>query len=269
MRCEGHGCPETRPSGTAAGRGRGTAPARRRAGAGALLLVLAVTVSAVVLRGAPLAAQDQTRTLDEGSFQIQVDGSRIGVEAFAIRREGNDLRAVGRITGEADSGELLPLEVGLQMDAQLRPQVFRLQFSSGELRSVAATREEGRMRVQVTSDAGNRVKEFLAPPELVVLEPRLAHHYDLLLRRHRTLLAEGGSLRVPVLVPSGPTRHTLQFRREGRGTVETGGGGSREAVVYVGELNGEELRVWAEPEGRILRVSLPGHGWTAIRRDGG
>lgn len=232
-------------------------PDSRRTAAAVALVVLWAAGSA------PSALAGQAQSLDQGTYLLRVEGRRVGTEAFAIRREGRDIKAVGRVSLDTTT-TLTPLEVWLQTDTEYRPDLFRLRPGAGDLRAVTAVREERRLRLQISTKAGDRFKEFMAPPELSVLEPHIAHHYLLVLRQHRGPLAADGTARIPVVVPSRSDRFTLVLRRDGEEQIQVPAG-SRSAIRYRLTLDGDEIRVWADAEGRVLRLEVPSRDLVAVR----
>lgn len=229
------------------------------AGAAALLAVAAAEVR-------PGSAQTVQR-LDQGTFELRDGGSRVGTETFAIRRERGSIRAVGQIQLDSAGSAWRPLRVWLQTNPQFRPQLFRLEPSDGGKEMSAAVRQDGRLRVQTVSGAGQRSREFLAPPELSVLHLDAAHHVYVLLRQHADALASEGEVRVPAVLPERRERVTLTIRRTGAEEI-TVAGSPRQAVRHVVEADGFRLEAWTDQQDRLLRVSYP-EGRTAVRTQEG
>lgn len=228
-----------------------------------LLAVLLAPTAAV----GGLSAQT-AQAVDAGTFELRVDGRTVGTESFEIRRSGRQVRAVGRVSLDSAVAGLHSLEVWLEADANYVPDRFRLRPSGGDLQSVTAVREEERLRLQVSSRAGDRWKEFLASPDLVLLEPGLAHPWLLILRQHRDGLEGRGAVEVPAVVPTEARRTSLSLRRQGPERVEVPGA-NRTAVRYTATLGGgDEIRIWTAEDGRVLRVESPSRRLTAVRRPG-
>lgn len=231
------------------------APAAAGAGAAALLL----TVGSV-----RTAAAQATQELDRGTFQLRQDGSVVGTETFAIRRERGSVRAVGRLQVSSGSTAWRSAQVWLQTDPSFRPQLFRLEPEAEDAETAAAVRQDERLRVQTTSSAGQRSKEFVAPPELSVFHPDAAHHLYVLLQQHASTLDSEGQVRVPAVLPVRRERLTLTIRR-GSSEEVTVGGEARRAVRHDIEGGGFRLEAWTDDQGRILRVHYPDQGRTAER----
>lgn len=206
----------------------------------------------------------QPTTLEKGSYELRQGEAAVGREVFEIRREAATIRAVGRISLEREAGPLLPAEVWLQADSTWRPQMLRFRPASGDLQQAVAVREGERLRLQLTTEAGERWKEFVAPPDLSLVDPRVAHHYAFLLRQHRSRLREGGPIEVPAVVPWKRDRVNVRITPEGQAQVAVGGS-SRTALLYRVTTAEMDARVWATAEGSVLRVEWPDSGVTAVR----
>lgn len=254
--------PAPRPGRTGPGARNASSP---RAG-GVALVALAALVAAASAPDA-LAGQGE-RVVDRGSFELRVDGRTVGTETFEVRGSGRQVRAAGRIVLDSAVAGVRPLEVLLETDADHAPELFRLRPTAGDVRSVTAVREEGRLRVQVSTRAGDRWKEFVAPDGLVLVEPGIAHHWALVLRRHRDRLAGSAMIEVPAVVPSEARRASLRLRREGPDRAEVPGA-NRDAVRYTATLDGSrEFLIWTSEEGHVLRVESQETGVVAVRTEG-
>ena len=221
--------------------------------------LLALAAAAV-----PPAAAQAGQMLDRGTFELREDGAGVGTETFAIRRERGSVRAVGRIQVSGGAGAWSSGQVWLQTDPDFRPQLFRMEPTGGDREMAAAVRQDGRLRVQTATSAGQRSKEFVAPPELSVLHLDVAHHLYFLLRQHAAALEADGRESVPAVLPVRRQRVTLTLRRGAAEEISVGGR-TRQAVRHVVEGEGRRVEVWTDEQGRILRVHYPGEGRTAVR----
>lgn len=213
---------------------------------------------------APSVGQAVQR-LDDATYRIRLADAPAARERFALRREGNVVKAVGRLTGEgggsAPAG--LPFELLLQTDRAYRPEFFQLR-SDGSA-DVVGQRSGDRFRIRVATERGDRWTELVATPDISVVEPRLAHHYQLLLRQHRDALEASGRHEGTALIPSQGERRSLVVRRVDGGAA-AGGRASRAYEVLIGSLT---ARVWADGEGRVWRVEIPERSWVATRTEEG
>lgn len=226
-------------------------------------LLASVVLAIAAADGA--AAQDASQ-IEQGSFQLQVDGRSVGTESFALRREGDLVRSAGRVQLEGEAGPFRAVEVLLQTDPAYRPQLFRLQPRDGSARVVAAAREGDRIRLQTSTERGDRSREFVAGESLSVLEPHVIHHYALLLRQHGEKVADGSAYSGPVLLPSAGEHGTLTLEPPRTVSLDLGTR-AVDARLYEVALPGLRVQLWTDAGGRLLRAAEAGGGWTATRRE--
>ncbi|HKK28746.1 MAG TPA: hypothetical protein VKB18_11735 [Gemmatimonadota bacterium] len=226
----------------------------------------ALALAALGAAGPAPARAQAVQDLDQGSYEIRLDGTRVGKETFVVRREGQVVKAVGRVSADSARPPVVPEEVWLQTDVRFQPQLFRLHPRSGDVENIVARRDGTRIRVQTSSEAGSRSQQFMAPPDISILEPGIAHEYFLFFSQHADRASGAQSWSVPVVIPSLGEQATVQVRRAGTDSVSVGGA-PRPATRYELTLDGESILVWRDDRGRILQVHRPDRGWTAVRSD--
>ncbi len=212
---------------------------------------------------APGHAQQEDQ-LDGGTFEHYVAGAFAGTETFAVRRRGQDLVAVGRVTREGGPEALRAVEVGMRIDESGRPLRYELHTREGPALHVVVNRTGSRLRVTTTADEGERFNEFLAGGRLLIMEREIAHHYHSLARILRRS-AEPRTVDVEALIPSEGRKQSVRVRALSRDTLTLES--SRVAATrYDMTLGSEPTSVWTSTEdGRILRVAIPGRQWEAVR----
>jgi hypothetical protein len=227
-------------------------------------MAASLAVAATVAGPAPGVGQE--RQLDGGTFEHSVAESFAGTETFAVRRRGEDVVAVGRVTREGGPEALQALEVGLRLDAQGRPLRYELHTREGPSLHVVVNRTGSRLRVTTTAEDGERFTEFLADDRLLVLEREIAHHYFSVADRLRES-ADPRSLDLEALVPSEGRTVDLRVREFSRDTITLAD--SRVAATrYRLSIGAEEAMLWlAVDDGRIARVAIPARRWEATRTD--
>ena len=200
--------------------------------------------------------------LDAGIYEILLNGELVGLERFVVQSDGAAVRAAARVTSSREAAGIVSGEVRLLLDEAYRPDRYELKPSGGSLGSVVGLRRANRLRMQTESEEGERVKEFVAPDGLVILERGFAHHYFLLLG----LVREGAGIQqLSLVVPSEGRQFRATVRDEGEEAVPVNG----ETVTarrYVVEGGGETHTLWESADGRVLRVEIPTLGWAARRR---
>ena len=224
---------------------------------GALLLALAATGIA-----APLHAQGG-RQVDSGRFRITQGGHDVGTEVFAIRREASSLRSVARLTTGRDTALLSDriLEARLQTDEQHEPVLFELQVRRGGDLSLRGIRSGQRFRLRTRATEGERWKEFLVPSGLVILPTGFVHFHHFLFRQR----AE--EKRLTALLPVEGVERRIRVDGQRADTIRAAG--TRSPATRWEVTVGDERRlVWRGPDGRILRVEIPGDDWVAVRTAG-
>lgn len=233
---------------------------------GAAAGLLALSLWAAGAGPAGLRAQ-AVESVDDGTFQLRIRARAIGTEAFAVRREGDVIKAVGRVRVDSTAGAFTPLEVWMQTDRSYRPALFRLRPARGRVDLVAAVRQADRIRLQVSTDRGDRNREFVAPEHVTVMEPHVAHHYFLLLRQHRDRLQRGSTYTGTVLIPSRAEQAGLSLRwlTEPPAGADAPAGAQQ---AYEISVAGSSVRAWTDGRGRLLRVGAADGSWAAVRLDG-
>lgn len=233
-----------------------------RAAPSVLVLAALLTVPGIVSpAGAPA---QEAREVDSGSFRITDGGDAAVSEQFAIRREGERWQSAARISpagGDASvTGSIR--EFRLQLDAELRPTFFELVDRRAGQHGVVGVRSGNRLQLRSRSEEGERWKELLLEPGLVVIPRGVAHPYHFVVR----VLESGSEAPLPAVVPDAGERRTMTVESRSPATVTVGG---RELESVLRELRvGEEThRVWTDAEGRVLRVEVPARSWTATRTE--
>lgn len=212
----------------------------------------------------PEAAAPQGRPqLDAGQYALEVGDRRVGTEAFAIRRSGQSVRAVGRVQVDSILEPFATMEVWLQTDLEYRPTLVRIQPESGDS-TVVGVQEGNRFRVQITTERGTRFREFLAGSRTAVLEPTVAHHYYLLFRRISDSLSAAGEWSGTALLPSEARSATITVRG-GEADSVSAGGRRTSARRYTVEFGDRTTRVWLDGEKRVLRLTGDDGRWAKVR----
>jgi hypothetical protein len=215
--------------------------------------------SAALLTAAP-AAWAQVVVLDEGSFIILRDGTRVGREDFSIRRapaaggpilvaQGNLVLGTRRVAPalKADTtGYPLAYSVEVRVEGRL------VESYSGQTR-----RAHYASRLQ--RDDGESAHEFRLPPGTVAVDDELAHQLWHIARR-------GPGATVPVLVPR---RNVVEHVR-----VELVGSERLSLDVRSYETTHLALRtletgvtrdVWLDARGRLLKAVFAPSRTVAVR----
>lgn len=212
----------------------------------------------LVLLAGPLSGQG-SRELDAGRFEIRAENRRIGVESYRVWRDGNTVTARGRLELEGASGGTM--ETALQLDGQMRPTRYALRAPSARVTSVDGAWNGNLLRLGISSEEGERWREFLTPGPVALLEEGVAHHAVLLLRQMPEDPAGWG---ISVIVPSRgeQTRAVVRSVRSEPLRIRDE---TVEARVYEIEVGGRQRLLWTDGEGRLLQMSVPEESRTSVR----
>ncbi|MFO7586817.1 MAG: hypothetical protein R6X22_01980 [Gemmatimonadota bacterium] len=233
---------------------------RPRGGASAtagILFALAALPSA--------AAAQSPWIVDRGRFEVRIEGVPRGQESFAIRRQGAEYMAVGRISREGAGVWIGSAEIGLRTDGRFVPVRYEYRTLQRPPTRVIATRAGSRIRITTTDQTGERMTEIGAGPGLLLLQTGVVHHYWFLVRRLQGARAgEGGT--VEAVTPADVRRMGVELASVEPDRVAGPRGGTIEATRYEIRIGDVLHRVWVESEsGRVLRAEIPEQGWSAVR----
>lgn len=212
--------------------------------AGAVLLSLALV---------PAAAGGQNVVLDEGTFAVFMDGRRVGLETFTIRRSGTGQDA--RVIATADIRVDLtdgPLRMAPALEAvgpDLTVAAYQNKISGTQEEEIALSSSGGRLVARSRSQRGERVREYRATPATLVLDHWVAHQHFFL---HSRLAA--GEQQLGVVVPRAGRELQLRVADVSTETVSVGGRELSARHLRL-EGGGETRHVWLDEDGRVLRVS--------------
>lgn len=237
-----------------------TKPSRHRnplAFAALFALVGAATV-------APGTALAQQVTLDEGEFDVFLDGRAVGTEVFSIRRSGSDESAV--VIAHADvelqlPGGLRKLEPALEASGPgFLVTAYQVQVTGDLEADIQVVLSGRRYLARVRSERGEQQREYRARENAVLLEDQVAHQYYFL-----ASAAEDGSVEVPVILPRSGEDFLARVVPVGTETIRIGNE-SIEARHFRVEGPNEVRDVWVDDRNRVLRVEIEADGYRAVRR---
>jgi hypothetical protein len=201
----------------------------------------------------------QVVVVDEGILTITVAGERVGREDFSIRRnvadggfiaQGNVLRAESRsVVALTTDSTGLPFRFQVERFVAGR----RAENTSGEYR-------RGLWSGRTVVTTGESGREFRLPETVLAADDGVIHHAWFLLRFIR-----GGA--VPVLRPRELKVRPMVVEQVGADSVAFGLDWY-DAVRWIVRdgIGGSVLReVWADAQGRLLRVRIPAEDLDATR----
>ena len=241
-----------------------------------IVLSLAVSLIAAPLLAAqwPSSARAMTAAqppaqarLDVGSFTILVNGQRVGREQFSVQRVTSQDGGTLEARSESAIGDRR-VAMRLETDSAGTP----VRYSVEERRGADVTlrlggqRVRGRFATLARSSTGEAAREYLLRPGAVVIEDDGIVQYALLVRDRR--IGEGDDITLPSLTPIANSQGTVRVALEARADTIIVAGVRREARRWRITADSSDQRVlWADADGRVLRLSIPARNLEALRDD--
>jgi hypothetical protein len=224
------------------------------------------TLSSVVALSLALSSTSfaQVTTVDEGSFTISRGGTRptdrIGQESFTIRRTrgaGGDV-VVANAMVTFDTERIAP---ALRTDTSFSPLAYQVEVRTGtDVERLRGRIGGGRFSAQLKTAKGESSKEYIVSDGALILDDDVFHQYYFLVQRVR-----GGSATIPVVIPRRNTQETMRIQAGANEQVRVGTSSVEARHYTVQESAGATRQVWADAQGRILKVQLDAGNITATR----
>jgi hypothetical protein len=200
----------------------------------------------------------QVTTVDEGSFTITRGGTlpanRIGQESFTIRRTrgpGGDV-VVANATVTFDTEHIAP---ALRTDTSFSPLAYQVEVRTGnDVERLRGRIGGGRFSAQLKTAKGESSKEYIVSDGALILDDDVFHQYYFLVQR-----ARGGSATIPVVIPRRNTQETMRIQSGANEQVRVGTSSVEARHFTIQEPTGATRQVWADAQGRILKVQLDGN----------
>ena len=219
---------------------------------------LAAAAAAFIV-ASPAAAQ--VSTVDAGSFTISQNGTRIGREDFRIRRTPTSETSVNFVASATVSLGARQLAPDLRTDTQGGLLAYRVEVRSGAAMQerLKGTVERGLFAAVLTTPRGEAAREYMVSDGAVILDDDVYHQYYFVAR------TGGRGDVLPVVVPRQNVQVTMRVETQGTEAVTVGGRSMAATHFVLTEPGGASRDVWADAQGRVLRVALPGRGIVAER----
>ena len=230
----------------------------------ALSALTSAAVLGLALTATPAPVSAQTNTLDEGTYRITVGGTEVGMETFAIRQNGSGPDAVviakGRVVLDASKGGT-QISATVQLSGPaLRPAAYEMQVRGGDAQGISATVRGSRVSARIMSSAGENQREYLVSDGAVLVDEGVAHQYYFLARRAGT-----GSVTVPIVMPRQSKQVNATVTFKGDESVSIAGKSVSARHLVVQPEGSAAVDVWADSQGRILKIEIPARQYVATR----
>jgi hypothetical protein len=217
----------------------------------------------VILVLVPVGLSAQGATLDEGSFDISVNGQRVGTETFAIRRigtgSGASIVARSRIVRQNGAQEI---RTSLQLQGNPpQPTGYEIVVQGDAAQRILARAAGDRFTVRFISPEGERMREYLIRGHAALLDDGIAHQYYFL----RALMGSNNSADLTLIIPRLSRQTSAHIAVQGQDDIKIGNR-TIAATEYTLQPSGAgQQHFWTDDQGHVLRVSIPDRGFIAQR----
>jgi hypothetical protein len=215
----------------------------------------------------PATAFGQGERLDVGSFTIRRDGQRIGREQFSLRRAPSPDGGVYELRAEASLGDRRTAS-RLETDSSGTPVRYAVEVRDGTVTTIrlGGQRVRGRFATLARGTRGEAAREYMLAPGAIVLDNNAYHQSIFLVRGRRA--GVGARATVSAFAPLDNAQRDLQLTLEAVDDRVSIAGNSRPARRWrVVEPSGLARLLWADDEGRILRILIPAQAIEVLRDD--
>ncbi|NNF27794.1 MAG: hypothetical protein HKN73_11285 [Gemmatimonadetes bacterium] len=213
------------------------------------------TVGVTLVSAMGLTAQ----TVDQGVFQLSVNGEAVGSEEFVIQRTGTGAAQITLARGTLTlTGSTIITQLQVT-GPDLSVFRYSVQVTGEDARSVNVARTGNRLQARTVAPWGEELREYRATAGTLLLDRGVAHHYFLL----RPFLEQmPGSAHV--VSPLAELEETLSGFELDAGTRSVAGEPTEVRILRTRGRDG--LReAWFDSSGRLVRVSDEGSGFVAER----
>jgi hypothetical protein len=204
---------------------------------------------------------------DEGVFEILLAGRPVGSESFRIHSSVGKVEARGEIhlhveqNGKTMDAQSFP---DLSLDSQLLPVTYtwNQKGSQSSRLEVDFRGKVAKVRYKTTNGKEDN-REFSLPPDVMVLDDNVVHHYQLVADRFWAM--GGGKQIFPVFVPQEALPSLLTVEDLGNGGDKTAGApaGFRHLLITTDVTH---IDLWLDGQQHLERVSVPTTQLEAVRK---
>jgi hypothetical protein len=204
---------------------------------------------------------------DEGVFVISLGGRPVGTERFKIHSSQGKVEAQGEIrlqleqNGKTVSVQSFP---DLVLDPQLRPVTYTWNQKGPQSSRLEVDFSGKLARVRYKTISGNEDnRDFALPPDVVVLDDNVVHHYQLIIARYQAM--GGGKQTFRVFVPQEALPSLLTVEDMGNAaTAIDGVTANLRHLVMTTDVT--HIDLWVDDQQHIERFSVPEAQLEAIRK---
>jgi hypothetical protein len=237
------------------------------------LVALAILISLALFAAAAAAKKESGTTVDSGSFEVLVDGKRVGTEHFKIQQ--NAAGSVTTSTIKVVAGTKAEQSSTLQLNAtgELVHYDWK-ELSPGKAQTTVEV-SGGILLQKVTLVAGKKPDElpYMTPPSTFILDDNFFTHRQLIVWRYlggNCGTKDGKFACVPgklgILVPAQHIKAIVALELVGLEKISWKG--SEREVLHV-KLTADEIAwdIWVDPADsyKVLRILIPANKTEVLR----
>ena len=204
---------------------------------------------------------------DEGVFVISLGGRPVGTERFKIHSSQGKVEAQGEIRLHLEqNGKTVGVQSfpDLVLDPQLRPVTYTWNQKGPQSSRLEVDFSGKLARVRYKTISGNEDnRDFALPPDVVVLDDNVVHHYQLIIARYETM--GGGKQTFRVFVPQEalPSLQTVKDMGNAATAIDGVTANLRHLVITTDITH---IDLWVDDQQHIERFSVPEAQLEAIRK---
>ena len=204
---------------------------------------------------------------DEGVFVISLGGRPVGTERFKIHSSQGKVEAQGEIRLHLEqNGKTVGVQSfpDLVLDPQLRPVTYTWNQKGPQSSRLEVDFSGKLARVRYKTISGNEDnRDFALPPDVVVLDDNVVHHYQLIIARYQAM--GGGKQTFRVFVPQEALPSLLTVEDMGNAaTAIDGVTANLRHLVITTDIT--HIDLWVDDQQHIERFSVPEAQLEAIRK---
>src|SRR4051812_268534 len=232
--------------------------------------ICAPLAAVVIAATAGLQAQQQTEPAFQpgttSSFMIFLRGNAVGIEQVAVSRtpEGWSILSTGRL---AQPFDLVGRKLEVHYTGDWKPLAFTIDTTvRGQFQRIITTVAGTTATSDITTGTETTRKTDTIDPASLLMPNALYSPYEALAAQLRT--AAPGSTLPAYLIPIGSIQIKVgdsvdeQIQTSARRITA-----KRTRVTLSGATQSDEMNVWADESGRLLRLTVPAQGLDVARTD--
>jgi len=204
---------------------------------------------------------------DEGVFVISLAGRPVGTERFKIHSSSGKVEAQGEIRLHIEkSGKTVGVESfpDLVLNPELHPVTYTWNQKGPQSSRLEVDFSAKPARVRYKTISGNEDdRDFELPPDVVVLDDNVVHHYQLIIARYQAM--GGGKQTVHVFVPQEALPSLLTVEDVGTAATAIDGVTANLRHLLI-TTDVTHIDLWVDDQQHLERVSVPAAQLEAIRK---